>query len=677
MTDHRHPPTAFHARAAACVGEVQVEDYLGAGSDFADGSLDVSNGGDIVFVVSRDNAALNTVTRALWIAPLGLSPRAVFEFPDSKSRSPSPTVKIAPHGRKVALSAPECDGKLALWVADLSADGSAIPVKVDLPAPPSTFAWDATGNGLYVALPQPAPETPNSWLAPDFWSFGLTFLEAPSSRLLHVDLASSAVREIDIGDLVIMSIVSSAWTDVVALVASTPDELVKQYWSVYILTPTGTTPRRVQPLGRFNWAPRFSPDGETLFYIADSQVMVCSRPFDAPRPVAGTPRAMTQYGVLPDGRSLVGVRIGNVALDLALVDTSTGLQRTLIDGGAEGIHHFAISPNGAYVAFARSSAVSLPSITRMCLPGFQSAVIHTFSRPTNAMRDLRTERVTWTSPNGYEAAGILVRPRDDELLPKRPVLICVQGGPDPVLPFSGLGAALQFPLLAFAAAGVAVFVPNSAGRGGASETCRDALRAHGWGTASLNDVLSALDMLRDRYGLDGVAGLMGFSFGGMVTAYCVTQTNRFRCASMGDASGPPFHPFDAMHAINSPAGERPMQMYGFDKPHDPERWRHMLTQSPLHSVGNVTTPVLMQNGAESSAVSSIGPWFQSLRFFGVPSELVLYARSGHGLFEPALRRECAIRDIDWFAYWALDENVGWLTERYGAREAQRARNCDR
>src|SRR5262249_7365885 len=102
-------------------------------------------------------------------------------------------------------------------------------------------------------------------------------------------------------------------------------------------------------------------------------------------------------------------------------------------------------------------------------------------------------------------------------------------------------------------------------------------------------------------------------------------------------------------------------------------WSHMLSQSPLHHVSKVATPVLMQNGQDSGATQLIGGWLQGLRHFRVPCELALYPRSGHGLHEPRLKRQSALRDIEWFAFWCLGERVDWLVERFGAPEEARAR----
>jgi dipeptidyl aminopeptidase/acylaminoacyl peptidase len=205
--------------------------------------------------------------------------------------------------------------------------------------------------------------------------------------------------------------------------------------------------------------------------------------------------------------------------------------------------------------------------------------------------------------------------------------------------------ATRYPIHVLAGQGYAIFCPNPRGSDGYGEKFRQA-NVKDWGGADFQDIMSGLDTLVDR----GLAdpdrlGVMGWSYGGYMTAWTITQTNRFKAAS---------------------AGAGVMDLFSFygqtDIPSFLERywgglpWREReryTKHSPMTFVGNVKTPTLIQHGEKDDRVplAQSQELYAALKRQKVPVELVIYPRQGHNPTEPRLQREVLQRNVDWFNRW--------------------------
>ncbi len=656
-------PLSFAQAARAASREYRREPYMSTAGGYSDGGLGVSNEGAVAFLVLTDEAETNVTHNVIWFAQPGESARAIYTLPPENALVRE--LRLAPDGGAIAFLASDAGSQPTLFLLERPGASDQSVRALPLKGATAAFDWTPDSAALAVVLAGEAPPEPDSVLVAPHWRHGKK--EPIPSRLVRFSPHADQVEVWETGGLFLNDVVCAASGDALLVVGAPPAEHQNAFESVYVLDDATSGPQRLQTDGRFVRNAGWSLDGQRVFYRSDDVYRVCARPFAAPNEGSRW-GSIAVFGDTADLGGVLALRIGNVGLDLVEIDPETGAAKILREGPVEGAHHFAVSRNGAHAAYARSSLAS-PPVIETARTGGLARPRAVAALPTVGSANLRVERVTWDSPNGYEAAGLLVRPPEEALHPLRPLVLCVLGGPNAVRPYANLDRDLKFPARALAAAGAAVFIPNTAGRAGGGPSLWNALR-EGWATQSLNDVLSALDVMEARYGLgaEGRAGLMGFSFGGAVAAYCATQTDRFRCISMADAAGPPLHVYDALAGVNVPEVERPWRHYGIDNPHDPERWRFLLTQSPMHYVRRVATPILMQNGALSPSSQRIGGWFQALRHFDVPSELALYARTNHGITEPRLNIESDGREIDWFAYWALGEEVGWIVERYGLPE---------
>ena len=147
----------------------------------------------------------------------------------------------------------------------------------------------------------------------------------------------------------------------------------------------------------------------------------------------------------------------------------------------------------------------------------------------------RTEPLAWKSPDGQAIEGLLTYPVDYRPGTKVPLLLVIHGGPTGVFVRSFTGTAGTYPIAAFAARGYAVLRANPRGSSGYGKAFRYANHAD-WGGGDYRDLMTGVDHVIAM----GVAdpdrlGVMGWSYGGFMTSWVITQTKRFKAASAGAA----------------------------------------------------------------------------------------------------------------------------------------------
>jgi dipeptidyl aminopeptidase/acylaminoacyl peptidase len=264
------------------------------------------------------------------------------------------------------------------------------------------------------------------------------------------------------------------------------------------------------------------------------------------------------------------------------------------------------------------------------------------------------ERLSWRAADGLELDGLLILPpgrsRDDGPFP---LVTMIHGGPDERWA-DELAAFWALWGQWLAAAGFAVFSPNP--RGGAGHGQAFATMVVGAvGQDEWTDTLAGLDQLI----ADGVAdpdrlGIGGWSHGGFMAAWAVTQTNRFRAAVMGAGI--------ADWAIQVAFGEQGRYDAGLSGSlgwEGPGPHRHDQL-SPISYAANVITPVLILNGEDDTNVPVAQAMYfhRALTQFGVEHDLVIYPRENHLFTERAHQIDVLERVRSWFTRWLGDPADG-------------------
>jgi dipeptidyl aminopeptidase/acylaminoacyl peptidase len=251
----------------------------------------------------------------------------------------------------------------------------------------------------------------------------------------------------------------------------------------------------------------------------------------------------------------------------------------------------------------------------------------------------KTENVEWTN-DGFKVQGWLLYPADYDPAKKYPLLVSVHGGPSsavtPRWPGVGYGG------VPFSALGYFVFMPNPRGSYGQGEKFTQA-NVKDFGYGDLRDILAGMDVLEKRFPIDkDREGLTGWSYGGFMTMFTVTQTTRFKAA----VAGAGISDWKSYYGENS-IDQWMVPFFGKTVYDDAAVYAK---SSAIEYIKNVKTPTLVVVGdrdGECPAPQSFEFW-HALRAEGVKTQLVVYPNEGHAFRDPAHRRDVLERALSWF-----------------------------
>jgi dipeptidyl aminopeptidase/acylaminoacyl peptidase len=232
-------------------------------------------------------------------------------------------------------------------------------------------------------------------------------------------------------------------------------------------------------------------------------------------------------------------------------------------------------------------------------------------------------------------------PKDYDPAKRYPLLVLVHGGPAAaVVAHWGGGGGLS--ATAFSALGYFVLQPNPRGSYGQGEEFTQANRKD-FGYGDLRDILAGVDTVLAKYPVDASrVGLTGWSYGGFMSMFAVTQTQRFKAAVAG-AGISNWQSYYGENAID----QWMIPFFGASVYDDPAVYAKM---SAINYIKKVKTPTLVVVGdrdGECPAPQSFEFW-HALRDEHVPTQLVVYPNEGHGFVDPAHRRDVMYRAVEWF-----------------------------
>jgi len=273
-------------------------------------------------------------------------------------------------------------------------------------------------------------------------------------------------------------------------------------------------------------------------------------------------------------------------------------------------------------------------------------MIHDPYPELEAFKIARYEAVRWKSTDGKEVEGILIYPVDYEEGKRYPLLAHTHGGPMSSDKFTFDGYAH-----ARAGRGYAVFKPNYRGSTGYGNKVLRDMVGHYFLHAD-DDVLTGVDYLVQK----GIAdperlGTLGWSAGGHMTNWLVTQTDKFKAASSGAGASN----WISMYAQSDVRIYRTPWFLG-DPWHENAPLKAYREHSPIFYVHQAKTPTLIMCGENDPRVplpQSI-EMYRGLKANGVPTELVIFPRSGHGPRELRHRLYRWNKEFQWLEKYIRD-----------------------
>jgi dipeptidyl aminopeptidase/acylaminoacyl peptidase len=434
-----------------------------------------------------------------------------------------------------------------------------------------------------------------------------------------------------------------------------------QWWvaSLRAFPIVGAMRNIAAPKMQMNW-PRVSPDGKSVAFIgglmSDFPVSggdVFTVPYAGGEPVNITPGAKTTFtSLIWSGQRLIAGVIQGGSTGVATIDPVkhqvSGLAVSMETVGLRG--EAAVSPDmrGANAAYVVESFVSAPRIAFGPL-GKGQPISHDNDALVSevAPRDIR-----WRN-DGYDVQGWLIAPapggaRDIVVTadgpprppePKQPMVTIIHGGPSSAV-------TPRFPwgddVTLLTGHGYWVFQPNPRGSyGQGAAFVRANVRDFGGG--DLADIQAGIDAVKKVAPIDEQRlGVMGHSYGGFMTMWTVTQSNRFKAA----VAGAGIADWVAYYGQNG-IDQWMIPFFGASAYDDPAIYDKL---SPIRHIKQAKTPTLLYVGerdVETPAAQSLEYW-HGLKAFGVPAELVIYQDEGHGLRQPDHIKDRETRIIGWF-----------------------------
>ncbi len=251
--------------------------------------------------------------------------------------------------------------------------------------------------------------------------------------------------------------------------------------------------------------------------------------------------------------------------------------------------------------------------------------------------------LSWKSDN-FRVQGWLLMPKDYDPAKKYPLIVEVHGGPAAAVQASWGGRG-GLSATAFSALGYFVLQPNPRGSYGQGEAFTEANRKD-FGYGDLRDILKGVDAVEAQYPVDpNRVGITGWSYGGFMTMFAVTQTNKFKAA----VSGAGLSNWQSYYGENA-IDQWMIPYFGASVYDDPAVYAK---SSAINFIKKAHTPTLVVVGdrdGECPAPQSYEFW-HALRDEHVPTQLVVYPNEGHGFVNPDHRRDVMDRAVEWFAQY--------------------------
>ena len=426
------------------------------------------------------------------------------------------------------------------------------------------------------------------------------------------------------------------------------------YWPSADLFGVDVTSGAIRALATTNAAesgPAFSPDGKSIsFLISDDPPRWAGYRRIAVIPAeGGTPRLLAetfdaQPGVIDwsnDGKRLYFVETRGTVSRLATIDVASGAVSD-INKGNEVLGAVSFNNSRSMIGFTMQSSDKAPEAFVTSVQSFAPVQVSRANADLPRLPIGKTEVVTWKSKDGQEIEGLLTYPVDYKQGTRVPLLLVIHGGPAGVFTQSFVAGRGPYPIASFSSSGYAVLRPNPRGSSGYGQKFRFA-NIKDWGGGDYQDLMTGVDHVIGM----GVAdperlGVMGWSYGGFMTSWVITQTKRFKAASVGAAVT------NLMSFIGTADIPSFIPDYFGGQP-----WENLeiyRTHSAMFNAKGVSTPTLIQHGEadERVPISQGYEFYNALRVQNVPVRMITFPRMPHGLTEPKMVLKSKQTNMEWF-----------------------------
>ena len=259
----------------------------------------------------------------------------------------------------------------------------------------------------------------------------------------------------------------------------------------------------------------------------------------------------------------------------------------------------------------------------------------------------KAEIVRWKSKDGMEIEGVFYLPGDYQEGTKVPLMLHIHGGPP-----GHYGNRFRPSFHIYAGLGYASLGSNIRGSNSYGDDLLTALMGD-VGGGEYDDLMTGVDFVIAERNVDPERlALRGWSWGGILGSWVITQTDRFKAASLGAMVG-------SWTAESGPGLSYDLRIHYIGGAHwiNPEEWRRV---SSLWYVKNVTTPTILLHGDRDlvSTANQSMMFFTALKDIGkAPVRYVRFPREPHGFREPRHQRARDVEEIRWMQKYVM--GIDW------------------
>jgi len=626
----------------------QLTEQLGKTVLYGDIALS-SDGKQVAWVQST---AASTSKQTFVRETSGNVPAILIKIPISGERTDFDPA-WAPDSKTLAVFSGAGEGaQRQLW--SVKADGSDTKRLTNLNGYAARPRWSHDGKQIAFLYIQGASGGGPLTAAPT--TTGVIDTAIHNQRIAVLDVANGQLRQVSPENL---HIYDYDWSpdDKTFVTTAAPGPGDNNWWiaQIYTINVTNGNATSIHKPSLQVAVPRWSPDGKSIAFIeglmsdegfhGGDLFTISASGADVQNRTNGRKSSVSSlFWLMPDRILFTEIVGGGGAISELNIDNNS--VRTIWKG-AEALHafgnfpDFAISKDGKFAVAERSTFETPPEIW--------VGPIGEWRQLTNSNSALSTtwgkaESIEWTN-KGFNIQGWLLTPSGSrEPGKKHPMVVLIHGGPSSaVTPDWPAGFGMSRAIIAaLSARGYYVLMPNPRGSYGQGEEFTRA-NVKDFGAGDLRDILAGVDTAIKKYPIDPARlGVTGWSYGGYMTMWTVTQTNRFHAAVAG-AGIANWQSYYGQNLI----GQWMIPFFGASVYDDPAVYEK---SSPIRFIKNVKTPTLVVVGerdAECPASQSYEFW-HALKTLDVPTQLIVYSGEGHLFVKPEHQADRLDQTIGWF-----------------------------
>jgi dipeptidyl aminopeptidase/acylaminoacyl peptidase len=631
------------------------------------GTVKVSPDGKLVaYTVSAPvmTAEKSEFVTQIWLSQADGSNPLQLTFADKSSENP----QFSPDGKSLAFTSSRAGGKNNLFLIRLG--GGEAEQLTDVKSGVTSYAWAPEGRRIaFVMRDAPSDDEEKNNKGKDDWRW--IDENVKLNRLFVIDLEKdqSGKREPRRLSGDVNADNSFDWSPDGKTIAFARTKLPKaDYWTSADLLLTDVTTGQLTTLAATGAAesnPRFSPDGKWIAFSSTNdpprwagytRIALISATGGKPRLLSETFDASpTLIDWSADGKKIFVSETRGTASRISAIDIGSG-GITDLNTRSEVLGNVSLNQSRTMLGFTMQSSDKAPEAFISRINEFAPVQI---SRANADLPNLplgKTAAIRWKSSDGMDIEGLLSYPVDYKQGQKVPLLVVIHGGPAGVFTQSFLaGGRSVYPLATFTSRGYAILRVNPRGSSGYGHKFRFA-NIKDWGGGDFKDIMSGVDRVIEM----GVAdtdrlGVMGWSYGGFMTSWTITQTHRFKAASVGAAVT------NLMSFIGT--ADIPSFIPDYFESQPWENLEIYRAHSAMFNAKGVTTPTLIQHGEadERVPVSQGYEFYNALKVQNVPVRMIVYPRMPHGLNEPKMVLKAKQTNLEWF-----EKYLGQETSRAAA-----------